>query len=75
MKELIMKVPDMNLPQKGMPYTWGSGMNWYVRLDSGTHWYTEKGLESVEPTLDHHTDAEDFRYATTIRFTDYTDAK
>ena len=74
MRELAMQVPVPDLPELGMPYTWGTGKHWYVRLEQGTYWFTVGGLKLCEPASKHRTDAEQFRYATTLKFTGYTDA-
>lgn len=75
MKVIDIKVPTPDLPELGLPYTWGTGRHWYVRLEKATYWFTTGGLKVCEPASTHRTDAEEFRYATTIRFTDYKDAK
>lgn len=75
MRTIELQVDPLGLPALGIPYSWGSGHNWYVRLETGTYWFDTDGIKPAIPTPDHSPTMEDFRYAKTIRFTDYTDAK
>lgn len=58
------------LPVEGVPYTWGSGQHWYVRLASGVYHFHGRGLRPCNP-VSHTVDMSDFRYAKSIGFSDY----